>query len=732
MAHSRITNKDRVFAATAAGMLEVKVDKSKYYYFAIEASATPTNTPPATPRHGSTTDISADTKLALPKSAYYIIFVEGCERFCYYGLKTILLLYFMQYLLLNKDTATSYYHLFSFACYLSPTIGAIISDGYIGRYSTILYLSIVYLIGTFVLTLTAIPSIGHKQLAGPLIGLFLIALGTGGIKPCVSAFGADQISMSNPKQLSRFFAFFYFAINTGSLISTLLTPLLRSKFSCFGYDCYSLAFGVPTLLIEFLSGTPSYKCVPPKENIIVKFIAILFRATRNAIVSSSSERKEHWLYHANDRYSLDDIEDVRAVLRVFVIFTPIPIFYALYDQSGSRWTYQATLMDGSLGPFGTIQPDQIQALNSFFVLLFIPLFEEIIYPGLARFNLLIRPLQRMFVGMIIMIFAFIVAAILQTAIQSKSDAVPVRSYANLFNGYNCTMNIDGINTIEYGKVSYIPCTKLLVDGVTLTSTCNTANVYLKLENDQLCPSVLILSEVNDEARGKILELKPLTNSIANQRGTKGMALIRMLSLDGKQSEVKTIPNNYNFKITKKLSPTEYQSVLPTNYRIQNLANGHTSVETFDIYTTAVYTVLLHNSNNDTLHAIQFEDIPPFSVHILWQTVQYALMTCAEILVSITGLIFAYSQAPKRYKSVIMSAWLLTTAIGDLIVVLVAEVRLIRNQAMEFVFFAVLMAFATFIFGVLAIQYKHYQPRNDSEDQQLILDKNASEPEQIIQ
>ena len=122
---------------------------------------------------------------------------------------------------------------------------------------------------------------------GPFIGLFLIALGTGGIKPCVSAFGADQISMTNvrwrksleltshsflflflqPKQLNRYFAFFYFAINTGSLVSTLLTPLLRStpkeirfyclwhfslwlgKFSCFGYDCYSLAFGIPALLM---------------------------------------------------------------------------------------------------------------------------------------------------------------------------------------------------------------------------------------------------------------------------------------------------------------------------------------------------------------------------------------------------------------------------------------------------------------------------------------------------
>jgi dipeptide/tripeptide permease len=90
--------------------------------------------------------------------------VEGCERFCYYGLKTVLLLYFMYFLSLSKDSATAGYHLFSFACYFTPTIGAIISDGFIGRYWTILVLSGFYFAGTLILTVTAIPSIGDKQL----------------------------------------------------------------------------------------------------------------------------------------------------------------------------------------------------------------------------------------------------------------------------------------------------------------------------------------------------------------------------------------------------------------------------------------------------------------------------------------------------------------------------------------------------------------------------------------
>ena len=127
-------------------------------------SATPATTPPDTPtRSRSSNDM--DTKsLTLPLPAYYIIFVEGCERFCYYGLKAILLLYFMQFLRLDKDSATVGYHLFSSACYFTPVIGAIIADGFIGRYWTILSLSIVYFFGTLTLSTTAIPHVGGKHL----------------------------------------------------------------------------------------------------------------------------------------------------------------------------------------------------------------------------------------------------------------------------------------------------------------------------------------------------------------------------------------------------------------------------------------------------------------------------------------------------------------------------------------------------------------------------------------
>ena len=84
-----------------------------------------------------------------------------------------------------------------------------------------------------------------------LIGLLIIAIGTGGIKPCVSAFGGDQfVRPQQDKQLEQFFSVFYFAVNCGSLISTFISPILREDVHCFGEDsCFPLAFGLPAFLM---------------------------------------------------------------------------------------------------------------------------------------------------------------------------------------------------------------------------------------------------------------------------------------------------------------------------------------------------------------------------------------------------------------------------------------------------------------------------------------------------
>ena len=112
-----------------------------------------------------------------------------------------------------------------------------------------------------------------------LLGLALIAFGSGGIKPCVAAFGGEQFKMpQQAAQLAIFFSMFYFSVNSGSFVSTAITPILREDVKCFGQDdCYSLAFGVPAMLmavsiIIFVLGKPLYKISLPSGNMFVKVI----------------------------------------------------------------------------------------------------------------------------------------------------------------------------------------------------------------------------------------------------------------------------------------------------------------------------------------------------------------------------------------------------------------------------------------------------------------------------
>lgn len=152
---------------------------------------------------------------------------------------------------LNRSDATVQYHGFSMAVFFTCIIGGIISDVWLGKFWTILSLSIVYVAGSLVLSIGAIPNIEISIDGSLYAGLALIALGSGGIKPCVAAFGGDQFKL--PEQIvsmTRFFSVFYLTINLGSLISSGLTPYLRANVHCFNEnDCYSLAFAIPAFLM---------------------------------------------------------------------------------------------------------------------------------------------------------------------------------------------------------------------------------------------------------------------------------------------------------------------------------------------------------------------------------------------------------------------------------------------------------------------------------------------------
>ena len=150
----------------------------------------------------------------MPKGIPYIIGNELAERFSFYGMKCILVVFMTKYIMdsqgnlspLSNEEATVWYHWFTSAVYFTPLIGAIISDAFLGKYRTILILSIVYCLGHFTLAV-------DETAWGLAVGLSLISIGAGGIKPCVSAHVGDQFGKTNHFLLEKVFSWFYLSIN---------------------------------------------------------------------------------------------------------------------------------------------------------------------------------------------------------------------------------------------------------------------------------------------------------------------------------------------------------------------------------------------------------------------------------------------------------------------------------------------------------------------------------------
>ena len=394
----------------------------------------------------------AGNPLGYPKAIFFIIGNEFCERFSYYGMKAILPVYLTAWLSFSEDKATSIIHSFNFLCYFFTLFGGILSDTLLGKFKTIVLLSLVYCAGSAVLALTALPSGGGgtdardqaPSSAGMFIGLLLVAVGTGGIKPCVASFGGDQFDpVRQVRQLASFFALFYFSINAGSVLSMFLTPILRQDVHCFGQDsCYPLAFGLPAALmlvatLVFVGGTSFYRRVETRGNAVLQVIGALLTATGNRVRYALARLFGRgggppitittWYDYARveGAYGPEFLLQVRQIMQIIKIFSPITVFWALFDQQGSRWTYQAMLMDTCLGTTGmTIKPEQMQLTNAVLILVLIPVFNRLLYPGLAGAGVPLGPLRRMGLGMLLASLSFCLAAALQFAIDRGSSLGP--------------------------------------------------------------------------------------------------------------------------------------------------------------------------------------------------------------------------------------------------------------------------------------------------------------------
>jgi proton-dependent oligopeptide transporter, POT family len=327
----------------------------------------------------------------MPKGIPYIVTNEAAERFSFYGMKGILIIFMTKYLMesggaedfMGPDEAKGYYHMFTSAVYFTPILGAIIADAFFGKYKTILTLSIVYCAGHLALAM-------DETRFGLAMGLGLIALGSGGIKPCVSAHVGDQFGKSNQGLLEKVFGWFYFSINLGAFASTLLTPWLLAHYGP------HVAFGVPGILMALAT--------------------LFFWMGRNVFVHIPPGGMEF----LRETFSK---EGLGSMSKLFIIYAFVAMFWALFDQTGSAWVLQAEKMDRSFLGF-TWLSSQIQAINPIMIMVLIPVFNGVkalkwpgVYPLLHKVWPL-TPLRKIGIGFFLTVPAFLIPAWIEMQIEA--------------------------------------------------------------------------------------------------------------------------------------------------------------------------------------------------------------------------------------------------------------------------------------------------------------------------
>ena len=611
----------------------------------------------------------------MPGGVPFIVGNEAAERFSFYGMRAILVIFMTKYLVdasgndatLGEEQAKGVFHLFVAAAYFTPMIGALISDIFWGKYRTILTISLMYTVGHGLLALMDVgPMLGEAGYGGwdmkPFLysGLFLIALGAGGIKPCVSAHVGDQFGRGNKHLMTQVFNWFYFSINTGAAASQLLTPFLLDKYGP------ALAFGLPGFLMAvatfvFWLGRKRFIHVPPAG----------------------------WRSFKNETLSPEGIRALKNLWPLFLLF--VPMFWAIFDQSGAAWVIQADQLDRKfLGV--TWLPSQIQFVNPVMILIGIPIFTYIIYPLMGKL-FTVTPLRKIGIGLVLTSGSFFVSAFIQQPVEDRQGGMSVRMYDELAGDIE-----------QLDPIGPAPEALSIAEDARTEAQEETVETYEREAGQRanLVKAALVASDEAawDETRtAEITGVSPVTvwdgmseddrdallTVRKKQELTAGFSTavdpdnpperafyevglpLSMLAREVEDARLaRLFPPDALAALTRALSTS-------TTEPDDEGAGGGEPISDLAHAVRVARTVWVERdesgdyvSNEDRIISDYLGSMP----NIGWQFFAYLVLTSAEIMVSIVCLEFAYTQSPRKMKSLIMGVYFLGVSLGNVFVSLV--------------------------------------------------------------
>ncbi|KAG5522986.1 hypothetical protein RHGRI_034957 [Rhododendron griersonianum] len=299
---------------------------------------------------------------------------ECCERLAYYGMSSNLVLYFKHRLNQQSGTASKNQSHWAGTCYITPLIGAFLADSYLGRYWTIACFSTIYIYLLPGLRPACVTKEDchpiHSQSAVTFLALYLIALGTGGIKPCVSSYGADQFDDADEAEKnhkSSFFNWFYFSINIGALIASSVlvwkpggSPLTRicQVIVASVRKCHVKVPEDKSLLYETADAESAIKGSRKLDH--TKDLSFFDKAAVEVESNNKKSSKDPW-----SLCTVTQVEELKAIVRLLPIWATGIIFAAVYNQMGNFFVLQGVFtLIGQSEFFYDQAPDAMRSLSS--------------------------------------------------------------------------------------------------------------------------------------------------------------------------------------------------------------------------------------------------------------------------------------------------------------------------------------------------------------------------------
>ncbi|KAI7870769.1 POT family-domain-containing protein, partial [Spinellus fusiger] len=469
--------------------------------------------------------------LGIPFAAWFIIGNEFCERLAYYGGSVP----FQNYVqnppgdpnlpgLLNRGqaVATALQSFFTFFCYFTPMLGAIIADQYLGRYQTIILFSIIYMIGWIILTATSTPagSASGSSFPGFIVSLVVIGFGTGGIKGIVSTLCADQYTQTSnyvmetksgelvlvdyDLSIQHLYNWFYWAINVGSLIGGIVCPILELQVGFWAaYLMPSCVFAIA--IIVFISGERFYIKPKPTESVLLKAYRVFRFAYKQAGLPQNADAKKKrkstldfakrdseipgvsvWSPDATQFASAWDdqfVDELKETVMACKIFVPLSIYWVCYNNLSNNLISQASIMSRP----ENLPSDIMNNFDPIALIIFIPICDMIIYPFLRKYKINFYPQQRITVGFILGAFSMVWAAVLQYYIYlDPAFQATGQSNISVFLQVPCYLLIAfseifaSITSIEYAYTHAPKSMKSLVSALSLWPNCAAALISLAI------------------------------------------------------------------------------------------------------------------------------------------------------------------------------------------------------------------------------------------------------------